>query len=238
MHLKLNEYRGILDRETKKIFLESFKHALNKVDKYKFGFVGIAGSIDKEESHDIDVIILPNKDVKIGEAIIELIKLYDKTEEYMKRHHKRYYLVPCPKFAMQEMVYHIAAGEEGFAGMIPLHSMFFTNYKDLKRLSPKSFLQKIKNELIILHGSFKIIKDLPELPQKKLEPYFFLLDFEMNSRIRNFPKHLIRTSAEALFEYLNKRYGIKVSYEIPHDVIGIEREFIKLLRLLDKKTYS
>ncbi len=234
----IHEYRGFLDKETKEIFLKSFKKAIKKVDKNKFGLICIVGSIKKKKSHDIDILIFPNIGVKIGEAIIELVKLYDFTEEYLNEHHERYYIVPCPKFAMQEMVYYLAASEEGPAGMIPIHSMFFANYKDLIRLSPKEFMKKIKKEIVILHGNFETIKKLPPLSQKKMEPYFFILDFEMASRVRNFPRHLIRTSSEALFEYLNKKYGIKVKGKIPHNVREIEKEFIKLMKLLDEKTYS
>lgn len=222
----------------KEIFLKSFNSAINKIDKKKLGFIGIVGSIKKEKSHDIDILISPNIKVKIGEAIIELAKLYEITERELKKHHKRYYIVTCPKFAMQELVYHLTAIEEGSSGMIPLHSMFFTNYKDLKRFSPKRFLKKIKKELITLHGNFEVIKKLPILPQKKLEPYFFLLDFEMNARIKNFPRHLIRTSAEALFEYLHDKYDISVRKEIPHGIRDIEKEFVKLIKALDEKTYS
>jgi hypothetical protein len=234
----IHEYRGFLNKETKEIFLDSFKKAISKVDKSKFGLICLVGSIKKEKSHDIDILIFPNKGTKIGEAIIELVKLYDLTEKFLKKHHERYYIVPCPKFAMQEMVYYLAAAEEGAAGMIPLHAMFFANYKDLVRFSPKKFLKSIKKDTIILHGSFKTIKKLPVLPQKKLEPYFFILDFEMASRIRNFPRHLIRTSTESLFEYLDMKYHIHINDKVPHNIKQIEKEFVKLMRVLDEATYS
>ncbi|MFA7707447.1 MAG: hypothetical protein WCX73_00695 [Candidatus Pacearchaeota archaeon] len=234
----IHEYRGFLDKETKQIFVNSFKKAISKIDKNKFGLICIVGSINNEKSHDIDILIFPNKGIKIGEAIIELVKLYDSTEKFIKKHHERYYIVPCPKFAMQEMVYYLAASQEGAAGMIPLHSMFFTNYRDLVKFSPRKFMNRVKTEMVVLHGSLKQIKDIPALPQKKLEPYFFVLDFEMASRIRNFPKHLIRTSSEALFDYLKKKYKIPIKDKVPHNIGQIEKEFIKIMRELDKKTYS
>lgn len=234
----IHEYRGFIDKETKEVFLNAFKKAISKIDKTKFGLICIVGSINKEKSHDIDILIFPNINVKLGEAILELVKLYDYTEKFLKEHHERYYIVPCPKLAMQEMAYYLAASQEGAAGMIPLHSMFFVSYKDLVRFSPKEFMKRIKSRILILHGSFETIKKLPELPQKKLEPYFFVLDFEMSSRIKNFPRHLIRTSSEALFEYLDKKYKIHVTDKIPYKIGQIEKEFAKLIHELDMITYS
>ena len=116
--------------------------------------------------------------------------------------------------------------------------MFFANYRDLKKLSPKFFVKNVKKSLITLHGNLEEMKKLKALPQKNLEPYFFILDFEMSSRIKNFPRHLIRTSAEALFDYLSKKYNLEISDKIPHNIEQINKEFIKLLKILDKKTYS
>jgi len=234
----LSEYRHIIDKKTKEIFLKSFKSAVNKIDKNKFSFVGIVGSIEKETSHDIDILIFPGLKTKIGESIIELAKLYEVAEKELKKHHKRYYIVACPKFAMQEITHHIAAIEEGASGMIPLHSMFFTSYKDFKKFSPKKWVKRIKEDIITIHGDFEETKKIPALSQNKLEPYFFVLDFEMNSRIKNFPRHLIRASAESLFEYLEKKYDIKIKKEIPHNIKELDKEFVRLMKLLDKKTYS
>ena len=116
--------------------------------------------------------------------------------------------------------------------------MFFANYRDFSKLSPKSFVKKVEENIQVIKGNLKSMNKLPKLSQKKLEPYFFVLDFEMNSRIKTFPKHLIRSSTEALFEYLKKKYDIGISEKIPHNVLEIEREFVKLMHKLDEKTYS
>lgn len=234
----LNEYRHLIGKEEKQAFLKSFKTAIDKVDKNKFGFIGIIGSINEETSHDIDVLIFPNFNTKIGEAIIEYSRLYDETEKQLKKIHKRYYLAITQKFAMQELVNHLSSHEEGSVGMIPVHSMFFANYRDFVGFSPKKFLKNVNKKLISLHGDLNKMKKLPELSQEKLEPYFFVLDFEMNARIKTFPRHLIRASAESLFEYLNKKYKIKINPKIPHNIKEIEKKFEKLMHLLDEKTYS
>ena len=234
---KIGEYRHFVESEVKKLFIKSLKQAIKKIDKSKLGFIGIIGSIKEKESHDIDVLIFPNINTKIGEAIIEIAKLYNLTERSLKKHHERYYVATSPKKATQEVVYYLAALEEGGPGLIPIHSLFFTNYRDFKKFNPENFQKNIKKNLITLYGDYKIIKKLPEIPQKKLEPYFFILDFEMTSRIKTFPKHLIRASAESLFEYLKKKYNLKIK-KTPHTIPAIQKEFMYLIRELDKKTYS
>jgi len=233
----LTEYRYSIDKQTKELFVKSFKKALNKVDKNKFGFIGIVGSLMKEKSHDIDVVIFPNFKAKIGEAIIEYAKLYDEIEKELKKHNERYYIAACQKFAMQELTIHLSAIEEGYPGMIPVHSMFFTNYRDFQKFSPAGFVKDVENNSIVFHGNLKDMKKLPAIPQNKLEPYFFVLDFEMNSRIKTFPRHLIRTSAESLFDYLNKKYNINIKEKIPHNIKEIKSNFVALMHQLDEKTY-
>lgn len=129
----IQEYRHLLGKEEQEIFLKSFKKAINKIDESKFGFIGIINPMNKEKSHDIDVLIFPNFNTKLGEAIIEYSKLYEETEKELKKYHKRYYLVIAQKFAMQELINHLSSNEEGSAGMIPIHSMFYANYKDFIR---------------------------------------------------------------------------------------------------------
>ena len=53
----LNEYRHILDLKTKQVFLESFKAAIKKIDKNKFSFIGIVGSINEEKSLSINCLL-------------------------------------------------------------------------------------------------------------------------------------------------------------------------------------
>lgn len=234
----IQQYRHFIPKEVKEKFLDSFKKAIKKIDKKKFGFIGIIGSFEEEKSHDIDILIFPSKKSRIGETIIELMKLYDETEKELKKHHERYYLSVSPRLDQQEMTYYLSSLEEGSAGLIPIHSLFFTNYNDIKKLPPKDFLKSVKNKSLVLHGNWEIIKELPVLSQKKLEPYFFILNFEMKARIKTFPRHLIRASAESLSEYLKKKYNLKVKNTVSHDIRKLEKEFTSLMNQLDKKTYS
>jgi len=234
----MQQYRHVIDEKTHQIFEDALKKVIARKKPKNLGFVGIIKSPKENYHHDIDILAFPSKKAKIGAAIIELKKLYDKIEVEIKKKHKRYYLVPCPLMSMQQMIYYIASLEEGSAGLIPIHSLFFTNYRDFKKFNPKDFQKEIEKHLITFHGNFSTIKDLKPLSQKKLEPYFFILNFELNARIRTFPRHTIRAAAEHLFLYLKNKYNIQIKDEIPHNVKEIEKEFIKLMKQLDKITYS
>jgi len=231
-------YRHFVDKKTKDIFIETCKEAIRNLKISKLGFVGIIGSFESKYSHDIDVLIFPAENAKLGEAILEMIKFYEEIDKIMKKKHQRYYVVACPRKAMQELVYYLSSLEEGSAGLIPVHSLFFPDYESFKRLNPVDFVKEIKKSMINLQGDFNVIKKLIPLPQKKLDPYLMILDFEMNARIKNFPRHLIRASAESLFSYLEDKEGIKIKTKNLHDIKEIENNFKKLLIGLDKKIYS
>jgi len=235
----LHEYRHVLDKKAKKFFIESLKKTIKKLNLENIGFIGVIGSFEEELSHDIDVLIFSSKDAKIGEVIISIAEFYDNLEKDMKKHHERFYISCSPRKAMQEMIYYLASLQEGGAGMIPVHSLFFPDLKSFKSFNPKDFQKEIKKELITLHGNFNIIKKLRnDIPQKKLEPYFVILDFEMNSKMDTFPRHLIRTSAESLFSYLSSKYKLKIKKKKFHDIREIESELKRLLKELDKRTYN
>jgi len=234
----LGEYRHRIDKKTKKIFIKYFKQALSEVDVNKFGFVGILGSVKEKYSHDIDVLIFPSKDAKIGESIKEMAKLYKKVDELLKAHHERYYVVWCPKKVIQEMMYYLSSLEEGGAGLIPVHSLFFTDYVSFKKFNPKSFEKEIKKNMITLYGRFEIIKELKVYPSEKIEPYFFILEYSMCSKIKTFPRHLIRSSTESLLTHLKDKYKLPIKKTKIHNVSEIEPELAKCLKMLDDKLYK
>ena len=175
--------------------------------------------------------------MKIGEAIIEVAQLYNEVEKILKQSNKRYYLATASRKITQELIYYISGLEEGSAGLIPVHSLFFPDYESFIRLNPKNFIKSIQQNLIKIKGNFDIIKDLAALSQEKLEPYFVVLDFEMNARIKTFPRHNIRASAESLFMYLKEKYNLPINERVPENIVDIEKEFVHLIKLIDKKNY-
>ena len=234
----LQQYRHIIDKKTKEIFVNSLKESIKKSNLKDIGFIGIVGSLKEEYSHDIDLLIFPSKKAKLGKAIICVSKFYEKLGEILRKHHERFYPVIAPKKSMQEMIYYIAGLQEGGSGLIPIHSLFFPDYKSFKKFTPKNFPKEIKKTLIRLYGDFDVIKELRKIPQKKLEPYFFILDFEMASKFKTFPRHLIRTSAESLFSYLNSKYGLKIKIKSFSNLKEIERKLFSVLKELDKRAHS
>ncbi|MBU0760766.1 MAG: hypothetical protein KJ600_00110 [Nanoarchaeota archaeon] len=234
----IHTYRHIVDVKIVNLFESAIKEVLKKHVPKKLGFLGLVANYDKKEHHDIDLLIFPATDVKIGEVLIELTELYAEIEKELKKEHERYYLATCTKKVMQELVYYLASIEEGAPGLIPVHSLFFPDHRSFKRFNPISFEKEVKKHLIPLYGNFDVIKKVRVLPQEKLEPYFVILDFEMSARIKTFPRHNIRASAESLFCYLKDKYGLNVINKIPYEVKEIEKEFVRLMRILDEKTYN
>jgi hypothetical protein len=235
----LQEYRHIVDKKTKEIFINSLKKVLKKFHFKELGFIGVIGSLKEEYSHDIDILIFPSENAKIGEAIMSVVDFYNKLEKELKKCHERFYLVCSPKKAIQETDYYLASLQEGSAGLIPVHSLFFPDYKSFKKFNPKDFQKEIKKNLITLYGNFDVIKKIKNnIHQRKLEPYFFILDFEMVSKLKVFPKHLVRAKAESLFSYLKLKYGIEIKKKKFHNLNDIEKELFEILKKLDNEVYN
>lgn len=233
------EYRHIIDKKTKDIFIKSIKKVISNFYLKDIGFIGVIGSLKKEYSHDIDILIFPSEKARIGDSIVSVSNFYEELEKELKNHHERFCPIVSPKKNMQEMIYYLAGLQEGGAGLIPIHSLFFTDLKSFRKLNPENFQREIKKTMITLYGEFNVINKLQkDIPQEKLEPYFWILDFEMSSKFRTFPRHLIRAMAESLFNYLKNKYKIRISKKKFHDVAEIEQEIYRILMELDKRTYG
>ncbi|GAG26828.1 unnamed protein product, partial [marine sediment metagenome] len=113
----LQQYRHIIDKKTKEIFISSLKEAIKKSNLKDIGFIGIIGSLKEKYSHDIDLLIFLSKKAKLGSAIMSVSKFYEKLGEILRKHHERFYPVVAPKKSMQEMIYYIAGLQEGGAGL-------------------------------------------------------------------------------------------------------------------------
>jgi hypothetical protein len=230
-------YRHIIDSDIKAAFRNAFSEALEIVDKKKFGLVGLFGSFANSHSHDIDVVIAPSRNARIGDSYLECSKLFDETSRILKEIDKKYYIVASRKMVMQEFMYHIAVGQEGEKGMIPVHFIFFTSYHEMQKIFPKSFTEDMQKNLIVLHGNINSINVIPSLSQEKLVPYYYIMEIEISTLLRVFPNHLVRRSIEHLFNHLGRRYNIPIPNEIPHDIDGIRKEFESLVLTIDEMTY-
>lgn len=235
----LNEYRHIVDKKTKKVFVDSLKDLIKEFNLRNIGFVGVLGSHKEDYSHDIDILIFPSEKAKIGEFIISVMDFYVKLEEKLKKHHERLFISCSPRKILQEMTYYLSSLQEGGAGLIPVHSLAFVDLKSFEQFNPEDFKKEIKKNMIALHGKFEIINKLKNnIPQKKLEPYFLILDFEMNSKLKSFPRHLVRSNAESLFSYLKSKYGIMADISKIHNLEEIKPEILRILYELDRQVYG
>jgi len=233
----IQEYRHIVTNEIQSIFTEILSKSLSKINKNNLGFVGIIEN-EKGFPHDIDVLIFPSNESKLGEVIIDIVHLYREVQKELKKRNEKLYLAVSPRKDMQEMIYYLASLEEGSAGIIPIHSLFFPDYKSFKKFNPEGFSKAISKNLVTIYGDFDIIKGIKPISRKLLEPYFFIINFELPLKIDTFPRHLVRSSAQSLFDYLEQKFNLKSSRKSFHKPEDIEKELFRMLRELDKRTYK
>ena len=236
---ELENYRYIVNKKVKNMVFDSLKKTISSFDMTNFGFIGIFGSHKTEYSHDIDILIFPSKEAKIGRFIISVSRFYNALEGNIKNYSERFFISTSPRKILQEMTYYISSLEEGGAGLIPIHSLVFVDKKSFEKFNPSDFKKEIKKSMITLYGNFNIINELDNsISQEKLEPYFLILDFELFSKLKTFPRHLVRVKAESLFNYLRSKYSIKALKNSPHNLKEIEKEICRILLDLDKQNYS
>lgn len=233
----IEEYRHVLTKELQDLFISILKKCSQKIEKEHIGFIGVIEN-KKGFPHDIDVLIFPSKNSRIGESVIELTKLYREIQKELKKRNERLYLAVSPRKDMQEMVYYLASLQEGGAGIIPVHSLFFPDYPSFKNFSPAGFIKSINKKMITIYGHYDAIKEAPKINQKLLDPYFYIINFELPLKIDTFPHHLVRSSAQSLFDYMEKKYNLKPSKKTFHSLNEIENELFRMLRELDKRTYN
>lgn len=138
----ISEYRYVITQEIQSIFLEVVKKSLSKIKKSHIGFIGVIENT-KGFPHDIDILIFPSKESKIGGAIIEIVLFYREVQKELKKRNERLYLAVSPKKDAQEMIYYLASLQEGGAGIIPVHSLFFPDYNSFNRFNPVGFVKLI-----------------------------------------------------------------------------------------------
>jgi len=165
----IHNYRHIIDSETAKLFEQSIKEAIQKNKPKNIGFIGLILDYKKGTHHDLDVLVFPSKNAKIGESLIELMNLYEEIEKLLKKANERYYLATSSKKVMQELIYYLASIEEGSAGLIPIHSLFFPDYKSFKKFNPSKFEETIKDKVIPIYGKFELVNP-PNRPRGSGHP--------------------------------------------------------------------
>ena len=79
----MQSYRHVIDLKTKEIFVNCLKKIVKEIDMEKIGFVGVIDS-KKEFSHDIDVLIFPSKNARIGESFFFCYEIISEVGERVK----------------------------------------------------------------------------------------------------------------------------------------------------------
>lgn len=235
----INSYRPTISKDIVKEIEKAARLITQENPPKNLAFVGLMIDYNKKIHHDIDLIFFPSKKCKMGEAILELTDFYEKLEKKIKEKNEKYYLVPCNKHHLQQLVYYLATLQEGSAGLIPIHTLFFPDKASLNK-TPEKFKAKVLSEenIIVIFGGFEDAQKETNIEKFSFEPYSHILDFELYARIKTFPKQLVRASAQHLFNYLKVKYNLDLSDQIPHNLEEIDKHVKNLIISLDKKIYS
>ena len=234
---KSHPKRYLVDNESAKIYEEILKKAIKIVKPKNIGFIGFIFDYMKIKDFYLTTLFFPSKTGKIGESLIEMKKIDQKVNNFIKNKKGNYHVSISPKKLTHEMIHGFSTLEEGEEGLLPVHQLYFTNYKDFKKIPPKSFFESLKN-METLYGNFEDIKKRKDVTLQKLSPYLFILHSVLGTNIKTLLKNDEKAAIESLFEYLEQKYDLKINHKIPSIVKQKEQLFIKIMKELDKKTYD
>ncbi|MFH1650113.1 MAG: hypothetical protein ABIA93_06190 [Candidatus Woesearchaeota archaeon] len=185
-------------------FKGSLTAAVLNTDMSKLGYVGLFGSsLSENEAHDLDIMVVPALDAKVGEALLAEQALLRETDARLRRDHDLY-VGTCPRKIFQPEAYWIIGEHKGVATLLPVHNIFYPDKGSGDRNSPVRFFDSIRGTTLDLYGSMDSLLARPSLPQATLEPYFVLSDMRPADA---YPEALQREKLGAALSYLATHYG-------------------------------
>ena len=224
--------RKITNQKVEK-FRTSLEKSLKDIDRSKIGYVSLIGSVDSNASvHDIDIMMFPSKNAGMGESILEMNRFYDCLDERLQRD-QGLYIATCPKKILQPETYHIIGQEKSNEKMIPLHTLFYPDYCSFNAINPVDFKEKINNSLIPLIGEFDNITERENIPQKVLEPYFFIIAHQIPLIADRYPEKLVEQKTLEVLDYLETHYDIS-DIDKPRNLSDCKKVIKEALNMLDK----
>jgi hypothetical protein len=199
----------IISPKNVEIFRESLQRIVNEVDLSKLGYIGLIGTglATGEPVSDIDVLILPNPEYRIGESIIAMNGLYQELDKILQSDYGLY-LAPFPRKMYQDEVNYIIGENKGIANKIATHTLFFPDLPSFLSINPAGFMRSINENSYALFGDLDTLMKLDPKSQKTLDPYFMITDFNVQLFEGKYPDELILQKGTHLLKYLNKFYGV------------------------------
>ena len=225
------------EESSAKLYEQLLKKSIKSLKIKNIGFVGLLKPSDSC-NYDLDTIILPSLKGRVGSSLIEIMNLIEKIDNLLKKRKERYFLSVSPKKIMHQMVYGFATTEEGEEGLLPVHIIYFPDYKSFKKIPPKIFFEEIKTGLIPVYGKFEIVRELKNIKQEKLDPYFVVLNSVLGTKIRTLSQRDERAAIKSLLDYLNEKYGVSIKIKIPETEKQRKDLFVQIMKKLDKITYN
>ncbi len=155
-----------------------FNKAVEDCGHKNIGTIILFGSLDPR--HDIDTIIMPSQDAKMGEFSVEYMNLIEEIKKRSKQDLNRDF-IPFPLFNLQADVSFYGAEKED----ILWHSQTYANSKDLRRKTPRRFLERISYPVTIKGDMESLFNEEQHNKIHGLHYYFTLI----NSLYPLFSKH-------------------------------------------------
>lgn len=208
----MNFHRPLINTQENASFEQALTRAIPNSDLSAVGFVGIIGSMSKDNTrfgHDIDLIMFPNPAVPLGETMEQVDNLLYETDAIMRKDHNLT-ISPSGRKLRQEVNWlevHKATG------MHPLmvHRLIYPDKASFLSIEPKGFFECAKSEAVPYFGSWDAIEQNPARDQNVLDAHYWLEWYDLGSHcppagMKRDPR-LLFMEAEAAFDYISKHYA-------------------------------
>ncbi len=228
-------YRQEISPERVEKFRQAVYRTASEADRSKLGYIGLIGTaLTKEKPvHDVDVLVFPSASANVGEAIISMNNFYHSLDARIQTD-EGLYLATCPRKILEPEVNHIISQIRGRDCKISTHTLFFPDFRSFQQINPIGFLESITQNAEAVVGDFDSIRRTTEKPQKQLDPYFLIADFQVPLVADRYPKQLLLEKTQDICDYLAKHYGVKKPRNLPSTPQGCVNLVNEILLGLDK----
>lgn len=172
-------------------------------------------NLDTTGSHDIDVIMMPKSNYKLGEFFNEFSSFwrnYDKNARNEGMHTSTY-----SDSSHEVEANWITEQHEGSEGKIPGHAMLFPSVEDVKDIAPKGFHEAVNECHIPLHGSLDEANQ--ETTPREVGDFISEYHGPSGALLSDaFPEEVQWRTIEQIVEYTEEHYGEIMDQESASEV--------------------
>jgi hypothetical protein len=229
-------YRQEISPENVEKFRRAAYRTASEVDKTKLGYIGLIGtSTTRGQSvHDLDVLVFPSPNVGVGEAIIAMNDFYRALDARLQAE-DGLYLATCPRKILQAEVNHIIGQVRGRKNKLSTHTLFFPDERSFNVINPVGFPESSSFQREDVVGDFDVIRRTREMPQKTLEPFFWIGDYNISLVADRYPGKLVLEKTEEVTAYLKTRYNLVTGTTLPRTSDDCAKLVDEVLLELDRR---